>query len=105
MHEHYVPLRSDLSDVLAQLDALDADPVRAQRIADAAAQVARERLGFGAAVAHAVNLTTRRLRALLPRRRWRAPRRLPRRAAEAAGAVGAAAAVGKVTSAGEAAPA
>ena len=105
-HEHYVPLRSDLSDVLAQLDALDADPPRAQRIADAAAQVARERLGFGAAVAHAVNLTSRRLRALLPA------------AAEARAAALAKAAPqkrqgrweqrlrsAKVTSAGEAAPA
>ena len=61
---------------------------------DAAAQVARERLGFGAAVAHAVNLTTRWLRAAA-RGGGGARGACQGVAAEAARAVGAAAAVGK----------
>ena len=67
--EHYVPVAADLDDpaagLLPALDWLDADPDRAKRMADAASRLAQS-LGFGAAVEQAVNLTLRKLDALLP---------------------------------------
>ena len=77
-HVHYLPVRRDLSDLLAQIEWLDAHPTEANGIADAAFELATTHFSFAAAVRHGANLTLTRLQAVLapprapsePRTQW-----------------------------------
>ena len=71
-HEHFVPISENMTDLIPALDALDAAPLAAQAMADAATTFARAELSFAAALRHAVNLTTARLARLVDIRSKRA---------------------------------